>query len=246
MTGGTMFSGIGAPECAAPEIDWRWCAEIEPFPSAVHKHHYSQVRNLGDITKVNWHEVEPVDLIVAGSPCQAFSVAGKRESLSDARGNLTLELVNAVRVIQPRFLLWENVPGVLSTKDNAFGCFLAALVGADGPLEVEKGRWPRSGVVRGPEGTVAWRVLNAQYFGVAQRRKRVFLVRCPRNGADPAEVLLESPRLLWNPPSRKKERKDTASPSHDGFTPSGFGGYSEGVGSLRKSGGDLGGGGQNA
>ena len=99
MKGGTLFSGIGAPECAAPFIDWRWCAENAPFPAAVHAARFPGVPNLGDVTKVDWNAVEPVDLVVAGSPCQSFSVAGRRLGLDDPRGNLALVAVGVARRI---------------------------------------------------------------------------------------------------------------------------------------------------
>lgn len=132
--------------------------------------------------------------------CQAFSVAGLRESLDDARGNLSLvfcEIANAIDTARsvcgrpPAIIFWENVPGVLSTKDNAFGCFLAGLAGENDPLEPPGGKWTNAGCVSGPQRTVAWRVLDAQYFGVAQRRRRVFVIASARKGFDPATVLFE-------------------------------------------------------
>jgi DNA (cytosine-5)-methyltransferase 1 len=145
-------------------------------------------------------EVEAPDVFCGGTPCQAFSFAGKRQSLNDARGNLSLifcEVANAIdnvrhdRGEQPSIVFWENVPGVLSTKDNAFGCFLAGLAGEDEPLQPSGKRWPDAGCVLGPQRAVAWRVLDAQYFGLAQRRKRVFVVSSARNDFDPAAVLFE-------------------------------------------------------
>ena len=150
--------------------------------------------NLGDITAADFIDKARafghLNLLVAGTPCQAFSVAGNRRSLEDARGNLTLRFVEVVDAIEPDAIFWENVPGVLSTKDNAFGCFLAALVGADDAIVPECG-WTNAGMVSGPRRNAAWRVFDAQYFGLAQRRKRVFVVACPRNGADPREILFE-------------------------------------------------------
>lgn len=149
MTGATLCSGIGAPETAMPWIDWRWCAEVEKFPSAVLAARHGHM-NLGDITAPDFIEraqaMGPIDLLVAGTPCQAFSVAGLRRSLEDDRGNLTLRFVEIVNAIEPRFTLWENVPGVLSTADNAFGCFLAGMVGADSALVPARGqRWTDAG-----------------------------------------------------------------------------------------------------
>jgi DNA (cytosine-5)-methyltransferase 1 len=205
MRFGSVCSGIEAASVAWHPLGWQaaWLAEIEPFPSAVLKHHYPEVPNLGDMTalpqRIRAGEVEAPDLFCGGTPCQAFSVAGLRQSLSDDRGNLSLifvEIANAidsarsVRRQAPSIIFWENVPGVLSTKDNAFGCFLGALAGCDTAL-VPRGRWTDAGVVAGPQRTVAWRTLDAQYFGLAQRRKRVFVVASARAGFDPAAVLLE-------------------------------------------------------
>jgi len=209
MTGGTMCSGIGAPEQAAPDIKWVWHAEIEPFPCAVMAARHPQSVNLGDITASNFidraQSFGTLDVLVAGTPCQAFSVAGLRQSLADARGNLTLRFVDAVHALRPRYAVWENVPGVLSTHDNAFGCLLGGIVGDNAPLVPLRGKWTNAGVVDGPLGAAAWRVLDAQYFGLAQRRKRVFLVfRSGAIGKHPAEVLFEWDRMRRDsPPSRE-------------------------------------------
>jgi len=122
-----------------------------------------------------------VDVICGGTPCQAFSVAGLRKGLADARGNLSLEFCNIVHAKKPRWVVWENVPGVLSSKDNAFGCFLAGLAGADTPPlpGTRDGKWASAGIVSAAKADgygVAWRILDAQYFGVPQRRRRVWVV----------------------------------------------------------------------
>jgi DNA (cytosine-5)-methyltransferase 1 len=175
-------------------------AEIEPFPCAVLAHHYPDVPNHGDMSllpsKIRNGEVEAPDLLCGGTPCQAFSVAGLRQSLDDARGNLTLtfcEIADAIdsKREQPCIVFWENVPGVLNTKDNAFGCFLGALAGEDDALVAPGGRWANAGFIDGPQRAVAWRVLDAQYFGVAQRRRRVFVIASARADFDPATVLFE-------------------------------------------------------
>jgi DNA (cytosine-5)-methyltransferase 1 len=190
-----------------PEVEWVWCSEIDPFCCSLIAHRAPDVPNLGDVTAEDFIEracsYGELDLLVGGSPCQAFSVAGLRRSLGDERGNLTLRFVEIVHAIEPRIVIWENVPGVLSTGDNAFGCFLAGLVGAGCAIECE--RWTSAGVVAGPLGAAAWRVLDAQYFGLAQRRARVFLVFCPRaSGVDPAEILFEFESLRRDsPPSRE-------------------------------------------
>jgi DNA (cytosine-5)-methyltransferase 1 len=198
----SVCSGIEAASVAWEPLGWKASgfSEIEPFPSAVLKHHYPDVPNHGDMTllpaKIRAGEVEAPDLLCGGTPCQAFSVAGLRQSLDDARGNLTLtfcEIADAIDAMrkQPSIVFWENVPGVLNTKDNAFGCFLGALAGEDDALIAPGGRWANAGFVDGPQRAVAWRVLDAQYFGVAQRRRRVFVVASARADFDPAAVLFE-------------------------------------------------------
>ena len=205
MRFGSVCSGIEAASVAWGPIGWQaaWFSEIEPFPSAVLAHHYPDVPNHGDMTtlpdRILAGEVEAPDVFCGGTPCQAFSVAGLRRSLDDARGNLSLtfcEIADAIDHVRlaggepASIVFWENVPGVLSTRDNAFGCFLARLCGGDEPLHAPDG-WPDAGCVSGPTRTAAWRVLDAQYFGLAQRRRRVFVVASARDGFDPAQVLLE-------------------------------------------------------
>ncbi len=200
MRGGTLFSGIGAPEVAMPWVDWRWCAEIEPYPSAVLAARHPHSKNLGDVTGVDWNEVareEPVDLIVFGSPCQSFSVAGKRLGLGDHRGNLALVALGVVQALRPRWFLFENVPGLLSSSGGRdFGAFLAA-------VEDCGYGW-------------AFRVIDSQWFGVAQRRRRLFLAgyRDPVTGAGdwrpPATVLLERESLSGHPPARRGPRQEVA------------------------------------
>lgn len=202
-------SGIEAASLAWTPLGWvpvAFC-EIDPFPSAVLAHHYPSVPNLGDMTCVDGKAYRGlVDVLVAGTPCQSYSVAGLRQGLADERGNLTLKFVELADAIEPSVaVVWENVPGVLSSKDNAFGCFLGGLAGSDGQLvPARPGRWSNAGYVLGPRRTVAWRVLDAQYFGLAQRRRRVYAVACPRNGLDPAEILFEFDGVRRDtPPSRK-------------------------------------------
>lgn len=215
---GSVCSGIEAATTAWHPLGWspRWFAEIEPFPSAVLAHHWPDVPNLGDFTairdKIAEGAVEAPDVLVGGTPCQAFSIAGLRQSLDDKRGQLTIEFVRLADAIdsaryfrgqRPVTVVWENVPGVLNTPDNAFGCFLAGLVGEDDPLEPPGGRWTNVGYVRGPKRAVAWRILDAQYFGVAQRRRRVFLV-ASAGGIRPESVLFELEGVRRDsPPSRE-------------------------------------------
>ena len=181
-----------------------WFSEIEPFPSAVLTHHWPEVDNLGDMTKIADRilagEIDAPDVLVGGTPCQAFSVAGARKGLADDRGFLTIKYVELADEIDqsraatgrtPCITVWENVPGVLSSKDNAFGAFLGLLAGEDCELQPPGRKWENAGYVRGPKRTIAWRILDAQYFGVAQRRRRVFVVASSREGFDPAKVLFE-------------------------------------------------------
>jgi DNA (cytosine-5)-methyltransferase 1 len=194
-----------------------WLSEIDKAASAVLSYRFPDIPNLGDMTKIadqiDIGLVEAPDGLVGGTPCQGFSVAGRRGGLTDPRGQLTLSFVEIADAIdrarraagQPEcVILWENVPGVLSMRDNAFGNFLAALAGEDVPLEPTGKRWSDAGVVLGPERAIAWRTLDAQFFGLAQRRKRVFVVASARDGFDPGEVLLEWEGLRRDsPPSRK-------------------------------------------
>ena len=227
MKFGSVCSGIEAASVAWHPLGWKaaWLSEIEPFPCAVLKHHYPDVPNLGDTTllpeRILSGEVEAPDLFCGGTPCQAFSVAGLRKSFDDARGNLSLtfcEIANAidemrsVRGLDQSIVFWENVPGVLNTKDNAFGCFLGALAGEDDALIPPGGRWTNAGFIDGPQRAVAWRVLDAQYFGVAQRRRRVFVVASARDDFDPAAVLFEFEGLRRDiAPSRYTRKEVTDS-----------------------------------
>lgn len=223
MRFGSVCSGIEAASVAWHPLGWKaaWLSEIEPFPSAVLAHHYPEVPNIGDMTtlpeRIASGDVEAPDLLCGGTPCQAFSVAGQRNSLDDERGNLSLtfcEIANAIDTARngnskpPAIIFWENVPGVLSTKDNAFGCFLAGLAGENEPLIPSGAKWTNAGAVFGPKRAVAWRVLDAQYFGLAQRRRRVFVVASARDGFDPAAVLFEFEGLRRNSAPRREARKD--------------------------------------
>lgn len=215
MIYGSVCSGIEAASLAWEPLGWNpaWFAEIEPFPSAVLAHHWPHVTNLGDMTKIATAvlrgDVVAPDILVGGTPCQAFSVAGAREGLADDRGFLTIKYVELANAIDqkraaagavPCITVWENVPGVLSSKDNAFGAFLGFLAGEDCELVPPGKKWENAGCVLGPQRAIAWRILDAQYFGVAQRRRRVFVVASARTDFDPSKVLFE----------REGVRRDTA------------------------------------
>ena len=187
----SVCSGIEAATCGWHSLGWQPEAfsEIEKFPSKVLAHHYPNVPNLGDMTKFEEWNLEPIDLLVGGTPCQSFSVAGLRKGLSDPRGNLMLTFGAIANRFRPRWLVWENVPGVLSSNGGRdFGTFLGMLV------ELGYG-W-------------AYRVLDAQYFGVAQRRRRVFVVGHLGDFKRAAAVLFERHSLSGNPaPSREKKER---------------------------------------
>ncbi|WP_335986590.1 DNA cytosine methyltransferase [Acinetobacter bereziniae] len=229
MKYGSVCSGIEAATVAWHELGWKpvWFAEIEKFPSQVLAHHYPDIPNLGDMTtiaeKVKSYEVEAPDILVGGTPCQAFSVAGLRNSLDDDRGQLSLEFVRLaneidtarfVRGLEPVIAVWENVPGVLNTKDNAFGCLLAGLAGEGCELQPPGGRWKNAGCVFGPSRQVAWRVLDAQYFGLAQRRKRVFVIASARTECI-TEILFERKGMFGDIEKSQSERESIA--NHSGI-----------------------------
>jgi DNA (cytosine-5)-methyltransferase 1 len=189
----SICSGIEAASVAWHPLGWEpvGFAEIEKFPSAVLAHHWPDVPNLGDMTKFHdWPNTLRPDLIVGGTPCQAFSVAGLRKGLADPRGNLTLTFLALVAQHRPAWVVWENVPGVLSDKTGAFGAFLSGLA------ELGYG-W-------------AFRVLDAQHFGVAQRRRRVFVVASAGGWGRAAAVLFERESLCGHPPPRREAGKGLA------------------------------------
>lgn len=198
----SLFSGIEAASVAWEGLGWEPVAfaEIEKFPCEVLAKRFPSVPNLGDVSEIDWRafqdEYGAVDLVVGGSPCQAFSVAGRREGLLDERGQLMLEYVRAVRELHPRWVLWENVPGVLSQSDgDAFETL---------QRELEHCGY-----------SLAWRTLDAQFFGVAQRRRRVFLVGHASAGCA-AAVLFEPDSLRWDSPSSREKRKSLASSAKGG------------------------------
>ena len=191
----SLFSGIEAATVAWEPLGWEPVAfcEIDKFPSAVLAHHYPNIPNLGDITQVDWKEFldnyGAIDLIVGGSPCQSFSIAGGRASL-DGESALCFEYWRAVRDVRPPWFLWENVPGVFSTRDNAFGQFLGKME------ELGYG--------------MAWATLDAQFFGVAQRRRRVFLVGHLGDVGCAAAVLFDSESVCGNTQPSKQKREELA------------------------------------
>jgi DNA (cytosine-5)-methyltransferase 1 len=197
MKYGSVCSGIEAASVAWHNLGWepQWFSEIEQFPSEVLKHRFPTVPNLGDMTTINQNPIadeRPIDLLVGGTPCQSFSVAGLRKGLDDPRGNLMLTFLSIADKFRPKWVVWENVPGVLSSNGGKdFGTFLGALG------ELGYG--------------FAYRVLDAQYFGVAQRRRRVFVVGYLGDWRPPAAVLFESESLQGNTKPSRKKREEVAS-----------------------------------
>lgn len=200
---GSICSGIEAASVAWGDLgfSFEWFSEISKFPSLLLKSKYPNTPNLGDMCdlpeKLTSEIVPAPDLICGGTPCQAFSLAGWKKGLEDVRGNLTLkfvEIINSNDEVRLKagksetIIFWENVEGVLRDKTNAFGCFVATLAGFDEELKVNK--WPQSGLIRGPKRNVAWRVIDAKYFGLPQQRRRLYLVA---GGPDfnPEDILLE-------------------------------------------------------
>ncbi|WP_080422426.1 DNA cytosine methyltransferase [Burkholderia ubonensis] len=193
MIYGSVCSGIEAATVAWHSLGWRpaWFSEIERFPSAVLAHHYPDVPNHGDMTRFQEWPDAAIDLLVGGTPCQSFSVAGLRRGLVDPRGNLMLTYLAIAERFAPRWLVWENVPGVLSSNGGRdFGTLLGCLA------ELGYG--------------FAYRVLDAQFFGVAQRRRRVFVVGHAGDWRRAAAVLFERDGLQGHPEPRRAPGKGLA------------------------------------
>jgi DNA (cytosine-5)-methyltransferase 1 len=198
LTYGSVCSGIEAASVAWSPLGWqcRFVSEIEKFPCAVLKHHFPSVPNFGDMTKfLEWPD-EQIDVLVGGTPCQSFSVAGLRRGLADPRGNLALVYLGILDKYRPSWCVWENVPGVLSSNGGRdFGAFLGAL----GQLGYG----------------FTYRVLDAQHFGVPQRRRRVFVVGHLGDWRRAAAVLFERESLSRYPTEGRKDGEGD-SPALDG------------------------------
>lgn len=190
LTLGSLFDGLGGWQLAALRNGVRpiWSSEIEALPMAITKKHFPDTLQLGDITKLDGATLPPVDIICAGSPCQDLSVAGKRKGLEGERSGLFRKAIDIVYGMReatngeyPKFFIWENVPGAFSSNKGAdFQAVLEEISKAKIPMP-DCGRWAEAGMVRSRECDIAWRVLDAQYWGVPQRRKRIFLIADFRN-----------------------------------------------------------------
>ena len=223
LTLGSLFDGSGGFPLAGIQAGIRpvWASEIEPFPILVTTRRLPQLTHVGDVTTVNGADVDAVDVITFGSPCQDLSVAGKQAGLAGERSGL---FFHAVRIIDqmrkathgmfPRYAIWENVPGAFSSHKGAdFATVLTTLTRIVDPsapdMPVPEGGWPYAGCVMGEGFSLAWRVLDAQYFGVAQRRRRIYLV-ADFAGRSAPEILFEPASLPRNPESCGTQEQDHA------------------------------------
>ena len=221
---GSLFDGIGGFPLAAQRhgINPVWASEIEKWPIKVTKKHFPGMKHLGNITQINGAEIEPVDIITFGSPCQNLSVAGKQEGLKGEQSCLFYEAIRIIREMRretngryPRYAIWENVPGAFSSnKRQDFRAVLEKITQTEIPMP-ESGRWANAGMVRGNGYSVAWRVLDAQYWGVPQRRRRIFLVADFRGQSAP-EILFECEGMSGDITESGKEGQGTAAGVGDG------------------------------
>lgn len=218
ITMGSLFSGSGGFELAGSIFGIRpiWASEIEPFPILVTTKNFPEMKHLGDINKLNSADLEPVTIIAGGSPCQDMSIAGKREGLDGSRSNLFREQIRIIKEmresdraagrtgkqIRPRYMVWENVPGAFSSnKGKDFQAVLQEIVSitdkeSNVPLP-PKGKWQTAGCIMGDHFSIAWRVFDAQYWGVPQRRKRIYLV-ADFGGNTAPKILFEREGLSGN------------------------------------------------
>ena len=235
LTLGSLFDGIGGFPLAGKMagITPVWASEIEPFPIRVTEKRLPEVKHYGDVHGLNGAEMEPVDIITFGSPCQDLSIAGRREGLSGSRSNLFHEAVRIIREMRektngkyPRWAVWENVPGALSSQNGQdFRCVLESLIRikepeADVPLP-DSGKWMPAGEIMGDHYSLAWRIIDAaQGWGVAQRRKRIFAV-LDLDGQCAGKVLFESEGVSGYTPPRGEARKGAAGCAASGAGASG-------------------------
>ena len=236
LTLGSLFDGSGGFPLGGilSGITPLWASEFEPFPIRVTTKRLSQMKHYGDVSKLNGAELPPVDIITFGSPCQDMSVAGKRAGLSGSRSNLFYEAVRIVKEMRcktngeyPRFVVWENVPGAFSSnKGEDFKAVLEEICKIkDDTLSVSKSeKWTNAGEIVGDAFSVAWRVFDAQYWGVPQRRKRIYLV-ADFAGECAGEILFEQKSLSGNSPQSVCKRKTTPGNVKDCIGATGFDGY---------------------
>ena len=236
MTLGSLFDGIGGWLIAARHagVTPLWASEIEPFPCSVTARHFPKVKQLGDITQIDPDEIEPVDIVCAGSPCQDLSIAGKRKGLDGERSGLFRTAVDLVRRMRertagkyPRFFVWENVPGAFSSNRGMdFQAVLEEIGESEIPMP-QGNQWAPAGLVQFPGAEIAWRVLDAQYWGVPQRRKRIFLVAdFAADDRRAGEILFESQSVCGDSAESTGEREGAARGTADCARTSGAQAYS--------------------
>lgn len=209
FTMGSFFSGIGGFELAGQMLGivTLWESEIEPLPIRVTQVHFPDAKQLGDIRKIDGASIAPVDIVTGGSPCQNMSMAGDRTGLNGKQSVLFLEYIRVVKEMRkahgkPRYMVWENVPGAFSSnRGEDFRCVLEeiARIAEEGVFipQPSKGKWKAAGAILGNGYSVAWRVLDAQYWGVPQQRKRIYLV-ADFDGESAAEILFKREGLCRN------------------------------------------------
>lgn len=235
---GSLFSGSGGFELGAclAGIEPRWASEIEPFPIMVTTKRFPNMKHLGNIQEINGGEIEPVDIITGGSPCQDLSVAGKRAGLiKGERSNLFFEYMRVVKEMReatngkyPRFIVWENVFGAFSSnKGEDFKAVLDSIIKIKNPQAPEvpmpdQGRWPYADILMGDGWSIAYRTVDAQYWGVPQRRRRIYLV-ADFGGQCAGKILFESEGLPGNPSPGGCEGEGTATGAEAGIGASGIG-----------------------
>lgn len=239
----SLFDGIGGTPLAAriSGAECLWCSEIEKFPQMVTKHHFPSMKHYGDITKINGAKVEPVDIIVGGSPCQDLSVAGKRQGMKHSdfgdeettRSGLFMEQIrivkemrNATETNQPRFMVWENVPGAFSSnKGEDFRAVLEETAKIkDKTISIPRPvgcKWANAGCIMGDGFSIAWRTFDAQYWGVAQRRRRIYLV-ADFGGESAPEILFEREGLSGDPSESGNKGQGSAEDVERCFGSAGF------------------------
>ena len=219
ITLGSLFDGIGGWQLAAIHAGIKplWSSEIEKFPLAVTKIRFPGTEQLGDIKKIDGAKIKPVDIICAGSPCQNLSMAGNRKGLSGEQSGLFRESVRIVRQMptmggQPRFFIWENVPGAFSSNQGLdFRAVLEEIGQTKIPMP-DGGKWATAGLVQCDKCEIAWRVLDSQYWGVPQRRKRIFLVAdFAKTGRCAGEILFEPQGVSRDIAKSSEEKQGTSS-----------------------------------
>lgn len=217
ITIGSLFSGFGGFEIAAQKHDIKilWQSEMEPWAVELLKARFPETKQLGDICDINGADIAPVDIITFGSPCQNMSMAGNRKGLAGEQSSLFYEAIRIIREMRkatngeyPKYIIWENVNGALTSNKGAdFRAVLEEITESEIPMP-RSGKWANAGMVRGGKCDIAWRVLDAQYWGVPQRRKRIYLVGDYRNGCA-AEILFKPEGLLGDTEESRKAGKRT-------------------------------------